>query len=190
LSAQALSSNDVDDYSELKNYNGLEAEETAAVNNRSILTQYTFEKAKDVRDATLTWLKALNGNRTPRGSSDDGKERRELLKSNVKNVFKWFLLPYFPVAKIVSVVALPFQPQRWDLKAFVWATQIAVGYIILFIVSVYVSEWTELGIGTDANLLQWLASVRVCVLFDADGRWCGNGHNNYCHPASDQWLRS
>jgi hypothetical protein len=37
------------------------------------------------------------------------------------------------------------------LKAFVWATQIALGYIILFIVSVYVSEWTELGIGTDAT---------------------------------------
>jgi hypothetical protein len=99
LSAQALSSNDVDDYSELKNYNGLEAEETAAVNNRSILTQYTFEKAKDVRDATLTWLKALNGNRTPRGSSDDGKERRELLKSMSKMCLSGFSFPIFPWPK-------------------------------------------------------------------------------------------
>ncbi|KAL3906711.1 MAG: hypothetical protein SGILL_009164 [Bacillariaceae sp.] len=148
LSAQALSSNDVDDYSDLRNYDGLGAG-TAEVNNRSVLTQMIFERAKDVRDATLKWLKALNG--ATRADSDDRTNRHELFKANVKNVVSWFLIPLFPVAKFASVATLPFQPKRWNFFATVWAFEIAAGYILLLILSVYSSEWTDLGIGTDAS---------------------------------------
>ena len=150
LSAQALVTGDVDDYAALKNFDGMEADGTAAVNNRSYLTQFTFDKAKDVRDATLVWLKALNGTNHGWPKEDGGKERRELLKLNVKNVFSWFVIPIAPTAKILGVLTLPFQPKRWDLRSFVWALEISAGYIILLVLSLY-SDWTDLGIGTDAS---------------------------------------
>ncbi|KAL3915923.1 MAG: hypothetical protein SGILL_005418 [Bacillariaceae sp.] len=150
LSAQALVTGDVDDYAALKSYDGLEAEGTAAVNSRSYLTQISFDKAKDIRDATLVWLKALNGNNHGWPKEHDGKSRRELFKTNVKNVFSWFVIPIAPTAKILGVITLPFQPKRWDFLSFVWALEISAGYVILLIISLY-SDWTDLGIGTDAS---------------------------------------
>ena len=148
LTAKALSSNDVDDYADLRNYDGMNAE-AVDVNNRSVLTQMTFQSAKAVRDATLKWLKALNGGTS--AASDDRKNRHTLLKKNFMNVASWFVIPLFPVAKLSSIATLPFQPKRWNFIATLWAAEIAAGYILLLVLSVYSSEWTNLGIGTDAS---------------------------------------
>jgi len=102
--------------------------------------QYLYNKCVDLRDATLSWLNAVEyPPRTP-------------LKEALKNIAAPFIgmvaVQAPPLQRIFTLVSLVFRPHKWNVRGILWASKASVGFAALMCMQVYWPAWANFAIQT------------------------------------------
>lgn len=100
------------------------------------------DKIKDVLTGTIGWLNAMHR----------PVLRKPWTKEGLQNIgytlLPWLAVPIGLLTGLAKNLLLPFRPERWDLKSFLWAAKWTVGWVALYCMSVYWEAYHTFGIDT------------------------------------------
>ena len=103
-------------------------------------TQYLYNKCIDLRDATMSWLDAVDHpTKTP---------PKEALKNIAAPFIGMVLVQAPPLKRIFTLVSLSFRPRKWNVRGILWAFKASIGFAALICMEVYWEAWANFAIQT------------------------------------------
>ena len=98
---------------------------------------YIYEQCMSIMEDTIAWLEALLHPPKP-ASFQEG------FKGAVKVYATWLVVPFLPLLNLFSTYKWAAKnPKTWDVPRILWSLELVLGYIILFIMTVYWDDYVN-----------------------------------------------